>query len=159
MGVGGFLSAQAERDHFRYMQRTTRDRVARSCAGEMEREVHEVLGPLGLDQSISRRVAGALLKVEDSIVPPAERPHPDSFFRSCLKWVARQPKTTLNGGDSESGKLRWSDDVGITAFLLKLGQGMEEVPESRLWISALTIGIAYFIGGLVPLVRSSDRSL
>jgi VIT1/CCC1 family predicted Fe2+/Mn2+ transporter len=27
----------------------------------------------------------------------------------------------------------------------------EEVPRSRLWISALTIGLSYFIGGLVPL--------
>ncbi|KAG8768932.1 hypothetical protein FRC12_005266, partial [Ceratobasidium sp. 428] len=46
MGVGGFLASQAERDHFRYLRRTTRDRVLRSCSGEMEREVHAVLGPV-----------------------------------------------------------------------------------------------------------------
>lgn len=28
----------------------------------------------------------------------------------------------------------------------------EEVPRSRLYISALTIGLSYFIGGLIPLV-------
>lgn len=29
---------------------------------------------------------------------------------------------------------------------------IEEVPPSRLYISALTIGLSYFIGGLIPLV-------
>jgi len=29
---------------------------------------------------------------------------------------------------------------------------IEEVPRSRLYISALTIGLSYFIGGLIPLV-------
>ena len=28
----------------------------------------------------------------------------------------------------------------------------EEVPVSRLYISALTIGLSYFIGGLIPLI-------
>jgi len=28
----------------------------------------------------------------------------------------------------------------------------EEVPRSRLYISALTIGISYFVGGLIPLL-------
>lgn len=28
----------------------------------------------------------------------------------------------------------------------------EEVPSSRLYISALTIGLSYFIGGLIPLI-------
>ncbi|KAF5345764.1 hypothetical protein D9758_011915 [Tetrapyrgos nigripes] len=46
--------------------------------------------------------------------------------------------------------LRWSKDVGLTAFLLKFGQGLE-VPTSRLYISAFTIGLGYLIGGLVPL--------
>ena len=26
------------------------------------------------------------------------------------------------------------------------------MPQSRLWISALTIGLSYFIGGLIPLI-------
>ena len=29
---------------------------------------------------------------------------------------------------------------------------LEEVPRSRLYISALTIGLSYFIGGLIPLI-------
>ena len=37
-------------------------------------------------------------------------------------------------------------------MLLKFGEGMEEVPVSRLWVSALTIGLSYFFGGLIPLI-------
>jgi VIT1/CCC1 family predicted Fe2+/Mn2+ transporter len=29
---------------------------------------------------------------------------------------------------------------------------VEEVPTSRLYISALTIGLSYFLGGLIPLL-------
>lgn len=62
--------------------------------------------------------------------------------------------------------------MGLTAFVLKFGEGLgpsprkrligipsltillssEEVPRSRLYISALIIGLSYFIGGLVPLI-------
>ncbi len=41
---------------------------------------------------------------------------------------------------------------GTSAFLIKLGEGMEEVPERRLFISAFTIGISYFLGGLIPII-------
>ena len=42
--------------------------------------------------------------------------------------------------------------TGTTAFLLKFGEGMEEVPSSRLFASAFTIGASYALGGLVPLL-------
>lgn len=48
-GIGGFLGAQAERDQFLYYTRTTQERVERSCVGEMEREVHEILARSGVD--------------------------------------------------------------------------------------------------------------
>ncbi|THU89392.1 hypothetical protein K435DRAFT_821422 [Dendrothele bispora CBS 962.96] len=41
-----------------------------------------------------------------------------------------------SGGEEEVYK-----DVGLTAFLLKFGQGMEEVPTRRLYISAFTISM------------------
>src|SRR5882672_659375 len=44
MGIGGFLASQAERDHYRYLRKTTAARVARSCEGELEREIRDVLG-------------------------------------------------------------------------------------------------------------------
>ena len=75
----------------------------------MEREVHAVLGPVGVDERLSRQVALALLKVEldagsqggqNGAINGNAEPHP------------------------EDGGLRWSKDVGITAFLLKYGEGM-----------------------------------
>ncbi|KWU45755.1 DUF125-domain-containing protein [Rhodotorula sp. JG-1b] len=130
MGVGGYLSAQAERDHYRYLRKQTRERVMRSCAGEMEREVNAILSPLGVESSLSRRVAGALLSVEATLPPPQE---PPSIFRQCLN------------ADDE-------DEKGLTAFLLKFGEGLEETTDARLFISAITIGVSYFLGGLVPLL-------
>lgn len=129
----------------------------------MERECHDILGPLGLDKSISRRVAGALLQVEaDYIKVPSQRQskREPSWFRDMLHRIARTP-SALRSRDAESlrngnGSLQGDDvnlkvgdqDVGMTAFLLKLGEGMEDVPTSRLYISAFTIGMGYLLGGL-----------
>ncbi|BGP13248.1 hypothetical protein JCM10213_004982 [Rhodosporidiobolus nylandii] len=158
MGVGGYLSAQAERDHYRYFRKNTRERVMRSCAGEMEREVSAILRPLGVDDSISRRVAGGLLSVEASLPPPQA---PPSILRQCLNAVARRPRFS-NVQDPERARLlpnaaakqseEDADDKGLTAFLLKFGEGLEETTDARLFISAFTIGASYFLGGLVPLL-------
>jgi len=48
---------------------------------------------------------------------------------------------------------------GLTSFILKFGQGVETVSTWRLYLSALTIGMSYFIGGLIPMVLSSVRLL
>jgi len=132
MGIGGFLASQAERDHYRYLRDHTAQRVSKSCAGEMEREISEVLAPVGVDSKTCRAVARCLREVEV-----------DSQGNGALH----------NGGgtDPENVGLKWSQDVGITAFLLKFGQGLEEIPNRRMYVSAFTIGMGYFIGGLIPL--------
>ncbi|KAF8266894.1 VIT family-domain-containing protein [Lactarius quietus] len=132
MGIGGFLASQAERDHHRFLRRTTKARVLRSCDGEMEREVHAVLGAVGVDQKVSRQVAHNLLEVES---------------------VVEHGNGDGDGGlvDEENG-LRWSQSVGITEFLLKFGEGIEEVPTRRLYVSAFTIGMGYLLGGIIPLL-------
>ncbi|KAF5330076.1 hypothetical protein D9758_015988 [Tetrapyrgos nigripes] len=121
VGIGEFLASQAEHDHYQYLQNQTAAWVIRSCAGEMEREVEEVWG---LAVAKVLREAGG----EEGVTPEQRQ---------------RDEKT--------GGGLRWSKDVGLTAFLLKFGQGLEEVPTSRLYISAFTIGLGYLIGGLIPL--------
>ncbi|KZS99801.1 membrane fraction protein [Laetiporus sulphureus 93-53] len=141
MGIGGFLASQAERDHYRYLRKQTRARVLRSCEGEMEREVYTVLGPVGVDEKTSRAVAQCLMNVE---------------VDSSGEGLSRSPSgsdtaSRSSASDSESG-LRWSQNVGMSAFLLKFGEGMEEVPTRRLYISAFTIGMGYFLGGLIPLL-------
>jgi hypothetical protein len=150
--------------------------VQRSCSGEMEREVAEILGPVGVDDSLSRRVAGALTKVESELLEAScSRPSSDdqsSWWRSALRAVARTPKSTTDL-EGDASKLKFEEDVGLTAFLLKFGevrvvaewyrcmlmltvgwleQGMEEVPNSRLFISAFTIATGYAVGGIIPLV-------
>ncbi|BGP45281.1 Protein ccc1 [Rhodotorula kratochvilovae] len=155
MGVGGYLSAQAERDHYRYLRKNTRERVLRSCAGEMEREVNAILSPLGVDDALSRRVAGALLSVEATLPPPEA---PQSILRQCLNFVARRPRFSA-WSDPERSRLlptkadaEDEDEKGLTAFLLKFGEGLEETTDARLFISAFTIGVSYLLGGLVPLL-------
>ncbi len=103
MGIGGFLASQAERDHYRYLHKQTAERVLRSCSGEMEREVADVLGPVGVDETTCRAVAKNLRDVEVD--------GPNNGYAS--------------GSDEESSSsLRWSKDVGLTAFLLKFGEGL-----------------------------------
>ncbi|KAF8062439.1 DUF125-domain-containing protein [Lyophyllum atratum] len=129
MGIGGFLASQSERDHYLYLKQQTAARVVRSCDGEMEREVADVLGPVGVDEKTCSAVARSLREVE---VGSNEDGH--------------------RNADEETASLRWSKDVGVTAFLLKFGLGLEEVPNRRLYISAFTIGMGYLIGGLIPLL-------
>jgi vacuolar iron transporter family protein len=43
-------------------------------------------------------------------------------------------------------------DKGLTTFLLRFGEGVEHISTMRLYMSALTIGFSYFIGGLIPMV-------
>jgi VIT1/CCC1 family predicted Fe2+/Mn2+ transporter len=62
-----------------------------------------------------------------------------ALFGHRFSWMNRAPKRPV-------------PTVGTTAFLLKFGLGMEEVPSSRLFASAFTIGASYALGGLVPLV-------
>ena len=71
----------------------------------MEREIHAVLGPVGVDERLSRQVAQCLRKVE----------------------VDSDGGGAASGGQQsseEDGGLRWSKDVGLTAFLLKFGEGL-----------------------------------
>jgi hypothetical protein len=112
MGIGGFLASQSERDYYRYLRRTTRARVKRSCDGEVEREVYAVLGPVGVDQDLSRQLARRLLEVESGV-----------------------DRSNGQASDAERG-LKWCHTVGITEFLLKFGEGLG----ARLHSSSLCCG-------------------
>lgn len=103
MGIGGFLASQSERDYYRYQRKSTAARVKRSCDGEIEREVAQVLGPVGVDEKICSSVA------------------------KCLRDLELESEG--NGSDSrpsniEDGGLKWSKGVGVTAFLIKFGEGL-----------------------------------
>ncbi|KAI0634315.1 DUF125-domain-containing protein [Trametes polyzona] len=147
MGIGGFLATQAERDHYRYLRKVTSARVLRSCDGEMEREVHAVLGPVGVDEKVSRQVASCLRDVEFSN-GPSDEAESSSGSRAARASTASDATLTAE----EGGELRWSRDVGLTAFLLKFGEGLEDVSTARMYASAFTIGMGYLVGGLIPLL-------
>ncbi|EPQ50859.1 DUF125-domain-containing protein, partial [Gloeophyllum trabeum ATCC 11539] len=131
MGIGGFLASQAERDHYRFQAKHTASRVLRSCAGEMEREVHAILGPLGVEESLSRQVANSLREVEVG---------------------AEMGEYAATGDLESSNKLKFQPTVGLTPFLLKFGEGIEDVTTSRMYTSAFTIGLGYLLGGIIPLL-------
>lgn len=143
MGIGGFLASQSERDHYRYLRHFTRLRVKRSCHGEMEREVWGVLGKVGVDEKACREVARCLMESEE--MGQEESSHASTTLHS---------RDATAVGDAEVGGAmdKWSKEVGMTAFLLKFGEGMEEVPTARLYISAFTIGMGYLVGGIIPLL-------
>jgi len=103
MGIGGFLASQSERDYYRYQRRSTAARVKRSCDGEIQREVAQVLGPVGVDEKLCSSVAKCLLDLE---------------LESEGQGSDSRPLTTEDGG------LKWSKDVGVTAFLIKFGEGL-----------------------------------
>ena len=116
----------------------------------MEREVKAILGPCGIDEPTSRKVASNLFKLENELSSSTStevHESEDSLWKSIVKCIGRKPRSTL--GALENGhppKLRWEEDVGLTAFLLKFGEGKEEIPTKRLFISAATIGSGYLIG-------------
>ena len=91
------VASQSERDHYRYLRRQTNARVLRSCSGEMEREVHAILGPLGVDERLCRQVAQNLMHVE-------------------LENNSGDPVANGDTSDIESSGLRWSKEVGLTLW-------------------------------------------
>jgi VIT1/CCC1 family predicted Fe2+/Mn2+ transporter len=59
----------------------------------------------------------------------------------------------LVGHDLASGKSDSSEEsTGIAAFTINVEEGLTEIPTKRLVMSALTIGLSYFIGGLIPII-------
>ncbi len=127
------MATQAERDQYLYLRSQTSSRILQSCAGEIEREVDDILGPLGIPEELSRKVAEALRKEEIEFSP-----------------LARQDRHSDE--EDSSLNLRWSEEVGLTPFLLRLGKGIEPVSKGRMYSSAATIGLGYLFGGLIPLL-------
>jgi vacuolar iron transporter family protein len=127
------VATQAERDQYIYLKSQFSSRILQSCTGEIEREVDDVLVPLGVPEDLSKKVAEALQKREFEFSPLA---HQGRYI------------------DEEEGSsnLRWSDEVGLTPFLLRFGRGIEPVSKGRMYSSAATIGLGYLFGGLIPLM-------
>lgn len=175
MGIGGFLSAQAEMSHFAFNQRCTEQRVERSCGSEVQRQVHDILKDYGIAPETSAKIAAELTAKEQARreaqqLAIAQQKRAASGSRrklfGCIPLPSSSTTTSSSissvpahkriNSDQESQLLNNDDQdlesAGLTPFLLKLGEGLEPVSTSRLYISALTIGLSYFIGGIIPLL-------
>ncbi|KDN51445.1 DUF125-domain-containing protein [Tilletiaria anomala UBC 951] len=127
MGIGGFLSAQAEGEHYKHQERSTAERVARSCDGEIVSEVLEILQPYGVPDELAGKVASALQQAEARKQQQMQQ-----------EQIQRVPVEELASH-------------GLTPFLLRLGQGLEPVSPLRSLQSAVNIGAGYAVGGIIPL--------
>lgn len=136
MGVGGLLSAQAELSHYNYMCQATAERVHQSCAGELEREVCDILAPFGVPNDIGSQIASKLQNVERQEQAYEGTSH-------SLPSPATADRSAHIRPDGLVGPSR-----GLTPFLVRIGEGLEKVEASRVWQSALIIGTSYFVGGL-----------
>lgn len=154
------VASQAELDHFHYLRRQTQARVLRSCSGEMEREVHSILGPLGVKETLSRLVAEDLRSVEDSMyiggaanygsaTEGVMRGREDSGSGSSGShshspgkkekkgWFGWKRPSSANAEEREGllegggEAVKGDEDMGMTAFLLKFGEGMGEPFSSK----------------------------
>ncbi|RDL40168.1 uncharacterized protein BP5553_00147 [Venustampulla echinocandica] len=104
MGLGAYLAAVTERDH--YLAEEERERAEVRDTPEHERqEIFDILGRYGIDADTTRPLVDALLADEDN-------------------WVQ---------------------------FMMDFELKLEKPNISRAWISAATMGLAYFIGGLIPM--------
>jgi len=105
MGLGAYLAAVTDRDH--YIAEEKRERVEVLTRPEDEKEeIYVILEGYGISREASKPVVVTL------------ESNPD-------KWIEF-----------------------MMAFELKL----EKPNVSRAWVSAATMGVAYFIGGLIPMI-------
>jgi hypothetical protein len=83
----------------------------------MEREVHDILGPLGVKESRSRLITENLREVEEDL-------RRGSSSSVEAKKTLRQRLKVCGRGAEEEGAQQESNDMGLAAFLLKFGEGM-----------------------------------
>lgn len=164
MGIGGFLSAQAELSHFAFNRKATQQRVERSCGSEVQRQVHDILKTYGIKEETSSKIAAELTakekeRREAEVMASQHKRAPRRTGRKvfgCIPIPSSSAGVRAKNTDEESllpsSTSEDLEQAGLTPFLLKLGEGLEPVSTSRLYISALTIGLSYFMGGIIPLL-------
>lgn len=96
----------------------------------MEREIHSILGPLGVKEPLSRLVAEDLRSVEDEIYGPPGAQGSEGVMQGTdvvsesgnIKWGLLNWRTKKT--EEEDGGMCGNQEMGMTAFLLKFGEGM-----------------------------------
>jgi VIT1/CCC1 family predicted Fe2+/Mn2+ transporter len=104
MGLGGYLAARGDAEHFAHEEAREQDEIRRIPEAEAK-EVTDIFRTYGLSDNESSSVVQSL----------RQRPK---------DWVA---------------------------FMMRFELGLEQPQPSRAWRSALTIALAYAVGGMIPL--------
>lgn len=104
MGLGGYLAARGDAEHYTSERRREEDEIVRIPDAEAA-EVREIFETYGLSPNESTTV---------------------------LESLRRRPKDWVN-------------------FMMRFELGLEPPDPSRAWKSALTIALAYVVGGIIPL--------
>jgi VIT1/CCC1 family predicted Fe2+/Mn2+ transporter len=104
MGLGGYLAARGDAEHYASERAREEDEVIRVPAAE-QKEVSDIFQTYGLTPTESESVAQSL---------------------------SRRPKD-------------WVE------FMMRFELGLEPPEPGRAWKSALTIALAYMVGGMIPL--------
>jgi len=104
MGLGGFLAARGDAEHYRHELAREQDEIQHIPEAEAQ-EVSDIFRSYGLSDSESASVVQSL----------RQRPR---------DWVS---------------------------FMMRFELGLEEPNPARAWKSALTIALAYVVGGMIPL--------
>lgn len=96
----------------------------------MEREIHSILGPLGVKEPLSRLVAEDLRSVEDEIYGSSGAEGSEGVMpgANVVSESGKKKSGLLNWrtkkAEEEDGGVRGNEEMGMTAFLLKFGEGM-----------------------------------
>jgi vacuolar iron transporter family protein len=104
MGLGGYLAARGDAEHYVHEKAREEDEIARIPEAEAN-EVTDIFQSYGLSES-------------------------ESF--SVVRSLRQRPKDWV-------------------AFMMRFELGLEAPEPSRAWKSALTIALAYAVGGMIPL--------
>lgn len=126
---------QAEMQHYQFQEQQVRERVARSCSGAIQDEVSEILKPYGVPDEVAALVSAKLQGVE----------------QATRQGQGSLPLPSTAAVVSNSSKSEEDEQLGLTPFILRVGEGLEPISSSRAWQSAVTIGVSYVAGGLLPL--------
>lgn len=123
------------------------DQVLRSCSSAVVDEVCDILGPYGVPKDIAALVANRLAGAEREPISTLDAADPQARLRRRNDEEAGLVEASAAPLSEEQDE----EEHGLTPFILRVGEGLEPISASRAWQSAVTIGLSYFLGGLLPL--------
>ncbi|OAA57607.1 vacuolar iron transporter [Niveomyces insectorum RCEF 264] len=136
MGLGAYLAAATERAHYHSEAARTRDAVRRRPAAERE-AVYALLARYHISRAAAVPLVDELCQEDDD-------------DDDELSTDAGPSKQALSRKTPRARKD--ADEVPWVRFLLDVEQRLACPAGSRAWLSALTMGLSYFVGGLIPMV-------